>query len=146
MENENNLMEEQKTKRPVFLTVLCILTFISSGLSTLFSIIMPFIAEKIVSLMQADPNYDETKSAEQVQYILAGWSYYGPAFILGLASFTGALMMWSMKKIGFHVYAIANLLLLFIPTIVLGIKLTIPAVLLTVGFIGLYFINFKHMK
>lgn len=146
MENFENGSQQETPKRPMFLTILCILTFISTGLAALSSLIMPFVADKIVELMQAAPDYDEAQAQQGIQVLTAGWSYYGLTFILALASFTGAFLMWKLKKVGFHVYAISNLVLLFVPTLVLGIAVTIPGILLTVLFIGLYGINFKHLN
>jgi len=146
MENFEQTEQQEPAKRPMFLTILCILTFISTVLAMLSSLIMPFVAEKIVELMQAAPDYDEEKAKEGIKVLTAGWNYYGTTFLLALSSFSGAFLMWKQKRTGFYVYAVTNMVLLFIPTIILASPITVFPVLLTVLFIGLYALNFKHLS
>lgn len=136
----------EPTKRPVFLKVLCILTFISAGAACLFSLMMPLAADTIVEYMQNSPGYDEIKMAEQMKLLNAGWNYYAPSFLLALTSLVGAILMWNLKKIGFHLYAAANLALLFLPMLLLGIPVNWGGIIITVAFIAMYAANFKHLS
>jgi len=146
MENFEQTEQQETAKRPLFLTILCILTFISTVLAMISSLVMPFVGEKLVELMQAAPDYDEEKAQEGIKVMTAGWNYYGVTFLLALSSFSGAFLMWKQKRNGFYVYAVTNLALLFVPTIILGSPITIFPVLLTVLFIALYALNIKHLS
>jgi hypothetical protein len=136
----------EPAQRPTFLKVLCILTFISAGLGCLMSLITPLIADMYINFLQNSPNYDEVKMADAIKLLQAGWEYYAPSFLLTLLSLSGAILMWKLKKIGFHLYAAANLALLFIPTLVVGIPISMVAIAITIIFISMYAVNFKHLS
>ena len=144
-EFENNEMSEVTT-RPRRLTILCILTFVFSGLGVVSSILTPLLSNEMIYFLKESPNYDDALFSESIRVIQSGWTYYLPTSILAFGSLMGAVFMWKLKKVGFHLYAISNLSLLFIPTLILGIPLSWSAIFVTVGFIGLYGINFKLLK
>jgi hypothetical protein len=137
--------DNQLTKRPTFLTVLCILTFISTGIGAIGALITPLMSDTVIAFMKSSPNYDEAIMSEAERVIMAGWIYYAPTFLLVLVSLIGALFMWKLKKIGFHLYAASNLALLFLPLLVLGIAANVSSILFTVGFIVMYGANSKQM-
>ncbi len=147
---ENSFDEVQndmgQPKRPKTLTVLCILTFIFTGLGALSSILTPFYADTMVEFMKSGPNFDEEAMAENLKVLTAGWGYYMLTLALTIGSLIGAIMMWKLKKNGFHFYAVSNLALLFVPTLVLGMTISWVAILLTSCFIGLYAMQLKFMK
>jgi hypothetical protein len=76
-----------EAKRPTFLTVLCILTFIGSGWGILSSLAFQ----------------DETIS----EY--AGY-YYWVVLLLNVGTLYGAIQMWKMQKMGLYIWTIAELL------------------------------------
>jgi hypothetical protein len=143
MINENQL---ESPKRPMFLTVLCVLTFIYTILLIIFSVLIPPMADVIVDSFNASPNYNEEQSVDLIKVIQAGWGYYGVSILIALCSATGAFLMWRQKKMGLLVYALSNLGLLFVPTLFLGIPVNLLGILITAGFIGMYGLNFKSMK
>lgn len=126
MENENIQVEE---KRPTFLTVLCILTFISTGmniLTSLFQLISgPSSEEELlqerVELTKAASELQDTgmdalaQMMEQVMAMTADIqaNFYiamTVALIAPILGLLGALKMWKGQKLGFHLYIIYNLL------------------------------------
>lgn len=141
LENNNEVQV-----RPQFLTVLCILTFISAGFGSIGSITTPLFSDMLVAFLQSNPNVDEEAMEMAMKTIEAGWGYYIFLFVLSLGSLTGAILMWKLKKIGFHVYSLSNLAQLFVPTLVLGVSISWGGIFLTVAFISLYALNFKHLK
>lgn len=143
LENENTI---EPVKRPKLLSVLCILTFISSGLGILSCIITPLTANMVKEYMINAPNYDETQMAESLKVIEAGWGYFLLTLVLVVGSLIGAIMMWKLKKIGFHFYAFSNLAVLFVPTLVLGIAISWVSIIFSVAFIGLYAMHLKMMR
>ncbi len=146
MDELQDTEEVQIIKRPKRLTILCILTFIFSGLGCLSSVMTPFLANEMSDFIKNSPNYKDEAFAESILVIQAGWAYHFPTFILALGSVTGAALMWKLKKAGFHLYALSNLSLLFIPTLVLGLAISWSAIFVSVGFIGMYGLHLRFMK
>lgn len=73
-------------KRPAFLTVLCILTFIGSAWGIISALVM------------TDPGLKSYASY-----------YYWVVLLLNLGTLFGAFMMWQLKKGGLYLYTISNL-------------------------------------
>ena len=129
---ENTTINAEVEKRPQFLTVLCILTFIGTGLmlfSSLFSIPDTFlrspqqiIAAQEIKLAQAEqimPGITDKMSdmiMEMAPYKIPNWLV---GFIGNLFTLLGAIMMWKQKKIGFYIYTIAELVPFLISIIAL---------------------------
>ncbi|CAN5400749.1 hypothetical protein BH10BAC1_BH10BAC1_04700 [soil metagenome] len=141
-----NVEKKKVISRPKFLSLLCILTFIFTGLMCLSCFITPLTSDMVKQLMVNAPNYDETIMAENLKVIEAGWGYHMLTLVLTIGSMSGAIMMWKLKKNGFHVYAISNLALLFVPTLVLGIAISWFAIFFSVAFIGMYGTHIKFMR
>ncbi len=146
MEQENFSENNSEVKRPLFLSVLCILTFISTGFGIMGALFIPAISDIIINVIKQTPDFDELKTAEAFAILQAGWGYYLITFVLYVLSFTGALMMWKLKKNGFHFYALANIALFYLPTAMLGISFNFLTAFFPAIFIGLYALNLKFMK
>lgn len=124
-------MTEQNTQsnpRPVFLTVLCILTFIGSGLGLLFGLLGLVAAGAIESFAQYLPvGVDSGIFKSIILIVMLAGSLYG------------AIQMWKLKKLGFYIYAAANVVLLIMSFGIMGL-------IFTALFIVLYGLNLKHME
>jgi len=115
-------------QRPQLLTILCILTFIGSGLGAFSNL--------VVSL-----SYDMIKEMAE------SGSFYLVSFVAMFASLFGALQMWKLRKIGFHFYTSAQILLLLLPAIYMpGMENPFLNVIITAAFVILYAGNLKHMS
>lgn len=169
-----NDMNTGAPKRPTFLTVLCILSFIgcaiglwnfkdyfeaksmaAQGGNTELSSAMDEamneamsngemtdeqrqLAESLGSAMLGDLNYDSIATASLVK---------GLSVLLCLV---GVWMMWKLKKTGFYIYTLAQVVFVAAPFIwigglaggVVGILMAIFPVI----FIILYALNLKHMS
>ena len=118
----------QKGKRPTFLTVLCILTYISTGLAVIsgfFGLLAGKPSEQIIEDQQLRyiSMVDDLKTADQLEFAetidllgkmeIERLSNYplNPILLLiaGLLGLTGALLMWRGKKIGFHLYIVYSI-------------------------------------
>ncbi len=121
-------------KRPGFLTALCILTFIGSGLGALFMLLatvgMGALAAKIPGLGAA---------------MAGGTAYFAVATVLAIASLYGAIQMWKLKKMGFFIYAGANVIG-FIAPLIFGLPFSAMGAIWPILFIVLYYLNVKHMN
>lgn len=157
-------------KRPTFLTVLCILSFIGGAWGVIGGITnmaagpaSEAVAEMNAGLEEAQADLGDdaasqmagdmidaagelaTKAAENARSI--GISN----IVLSLLSLFGVWMMWNLKKTGFYLYTLATIGGLAVPLIFLGVNLlSILSVgvggLIGVVFIILYGMNLKHMS
>ncbi|MBK7183506.1 MAG: hypothetical protein IPH89_11520 [Bacteroidetes bacterium] len=142
-------MEEQVTevkKRPQLLSILCVLTFISTGLGIFTSLLTPMISDYLVEFITSMPGYEQNLTEEGLIMLKAGWGYYLVSLVLISLSLFGAIKMWKLKRIGFHFYTIANLLLFCLPSIFLGMDFNLIGLVLPGLFIGLYAIHLKQMN
>ncbi len=145
--------------KPQFLKVLCILSYIGSGLWALFSLIGIFASSWIMSMFMggAMAKLDTSSmTPEQIQAMEAMSSgsgmmgmlssYIVVIFIISLLlaglSLFGVLKMSKLKKSGFWIYAAVNGLLGILGLISGGIFSSI----IGIGFIVMYGLNLKHMK
>jgi hypothetical protein len=143
IENSNT---DTSTQRPVFLTILCVLTFISAGMGALSAITTPLFSDVMVGMVNSSPIFEEKMRPEIIMVLQAGWGYYLATFIFAVGSLIGAIMMWNMRKMGFHFYALSNLGLLFVPTLFLQIQVGMESILMTLAFMGFYGVYLKLMK
>lgn len=172
MENNHFLDEvdlQVKKHRPTFLTVLCIITFIISGLmliSTLWGI-MTFDSSTAEATMEealiamedvvSQPGGDifgENFLTEYKTTLQEQITYHTALSIISLLSvllsLLGAYLMFGLKKIGFHLYVVSKLVglsAIFIITISSMMVFGYAVIgLLTLAFIIMYGVNLKHMK
>ena len=136
---------EPAPKRPRLLMILCVLTFAGSGLNifsglviasffTTFQTIIQQLAEKFDL-----PGMEILLSAPPSFFFISALIYGG--------SGTGAVLMWRLRKTGFHVYTISQILLLIAPMYFL--KMPGPSILdllLSGLFIILYSTQLKSMR
>ena len=143
---EDHHTADEQIKRPRSLSVLCILTFVFTGLGILSSLITPLTADIVIEFMKASPSYDEETMGESLRVIGAGWGYYLTTLVFTLGSLTGAILMWNQKKLGFHFYASSNLLIMVVPMLFLNITISWFAIFFAIAFISFYAFHLKFMK
>lgn len=129
-----------KPPRPTLVTVFCILSFIGSGMSgiSLFMVYASYneIAPMLQELSSGIPGMELFARATK-NFFLAG-------AVLNLFSFIGVNLMWRMKKAGFHFYAGAQALILFLPMIYIqDYPLPILDGIITALFVGFYATKYK---
>jgi len=120
-------------KRPGFLTVLCILTFIGSGFGTLFKLLATI---GMGAVMESIPGLGDVM-AIGTGYLMAGTLLTG-GFLLG------AIQMWRLKKVGFFIYAGAMVISIVLP-LIFDVPFSVLGVLSSILFTLLYSLNLKHM-
>ena len=147
-------------KRPQFLTVLCILTFIGVGIA-IIGAVMGYMATMAAgammgmagdmggSDMSAMPGMEEAMSAANaaIQYatVILGVSILGAVLCL-----VGAIMMWKQKKTGFYIYAVGELVPPIISMVLIGMAgmgaMGLLGFIVPIAFIVMYGMNLKHMS
>lgn len=125
---EKDVQVEVK-KRPEFLSVLCILTFIGSGLGVLFSLLGVLGIGALAGFAEKFGAPAEAGFAIKPILIV----------VFSAASIYGAIMMWKLKKIGFYVYVAAQIL-------IVAFGWSIMALVFAVLFVVLYGLNFKYLE
>lgn len=139
MEQMNTPATPEVAKRPTFLTVLCILTFIGSGISTLVLLLAVVAFGAVSGLLESIPGMAVGNGLGIVYFIIS--------FLLAFGSLLGAIMMWKLKKSGFYLYSVANIIAFILPMfMVSGMPFNIFGLVITLGFIAMYAANLKAMK
>lgn len=140
--------EKQENKRPVFLTVLCILTFIAAGFSILSALIVFFMPSSFMEGMQGQfaDMLGEDKAEEMVASMAMATKLAPYQLIFSILSLVGAIMMFQLKRMGFYLYVLAQILLVVVPPLVSGQWSIFWPAFWAVLFIVLYAINVKSMK
>jgi len=137
--------QETKTKRPGLLTVICILTYVGSGMNVISSLVifLFFDAFKVVAA-----NIAKTFNLPGMEMLINGPAiFFAASALIYAGAITGALLMWQLRKVGFHVYTISQILLVIAP--MYFFKLSGPGlmdILLAGAFILLYSMNLKAMS
>ena len=131
-------------KRPQMLSILCILTFIGSGLNIFSSL---FIASFFDTFQVGAEELGERYDLPGMEVLLSATpGFFLITALLNASSVAGAFKMWQLRKMGFHIYAVAQILLLIAPMYFL--KLQSPSImdlLFTGVFIILYSTQLKQM-
>lgn len=155
-------IQEEQPKRPDMLTILCVLSFISA----VYNEIANFVSfafygtfQSIFSQMakgegmfedMAEQMGDswEMKAELSLATFSVGRFYYLIEALLFVASFVGVMKMWKLQKQGFHIYSVAQILMLIFSTIFVINKIggsPLSALLWTAMFILMYFIHYKKV-
>lgn len=140
-------MNEVKT-RPELLKTLCILTFIGSGSSLIANGFLYLMFDKVKEVIEQQEAFIFMGSELDLSFLLDINSTF---FLLQssfyLLSLYGAIQMFNLRKIGFHLYAIAQIVLLIIPKVFIPV-LPFPYFELMVSgvFIYLYYKNLQFMS
>lgn len=156
-----NPFEENVPQRPTMLSVLCILTFIGSGwsvLSGLFSLIGGGNSEQSMQTMYSmiNGNPDLANMMQSMMETLQVMATHAKSIgminlVLSVISLLGAIMMFRLKRLGFYLYAAAQVVMLFILPYFAGFSFLVVAMfavsaVFSAIFIILYAVNLKHLK
>lgn len=151
--------QQQRNSRPVFLTVLCILSFIGSGLGLLSGISSSFIFPPRQLYKQMIEASEVTGGILPPFEEFVQWSQYNTivSTVAALIGLIAAVMMWKLIKSGYFLYIFS-----WVATIVMSI-ISVPHIAdsVTIGFtwiaviinivimaafVIMYGVNLKHMK
>lgn len=142
MTEQYNPPMNEMMKRPNGLTILCVLSFLGSGLAFLSNLMVFMIYHSIPEMMESEefiqmPNLEPELLLAFVD--TAGRAYFLLGAFLYLISISGVYLMWKLRKVGIHFYAMAQIGLLIIPLIFISTEMSaLPGMLLTALFILLY--------
>lgn len=155
LNSDQDLLDElsvtgHSQQRPVFLTVLCVLTFIGSALYLLYAV---YTFTLINSL--DDATADILQDTELVNYY-KWYKIERYALVLGAVGCSvGAYFMLKLKRLGFNIYVVSQILPFAVGVFTINslgglggfqfISLILSAIF-PLGFIILYSLNYKYLK
>lgn len=162
-----DLEEEEQKGIPTFLKVLCILTFIGAGfgiIGAIYSVAMHDFTMNMMSRSlesaQNNPFMPKNFNATYME-TLEKWGMvsYGLNFLGSFLCLMGAIFMWKLKKSGFYVYVLGQIVPFIAAYGLLGgmtagggtfgglmLAGQILGALFPIGFIVMYAVNLKHLK
>ena len=157
MEQENvNLINpiNEPEKRPSFLTVLCILSFVGIGIGVISALYSLLTFSKTVEMMNQYGDVIQSSPFGGVLDSLVKWgqTLYIIQIIASIICLVGVLIMWKLKKSGYFIYlvgeiapAIASFALMggYGP---LGTFAMVAGLIFPIAFILMYGLNLKHMS
>ncbi len=137
-------LPEAQPKRTTMLTTLCILTFIGSGMQLFSSLVIAGFYDLFVQIAQEFaekfkmPGMEQLREVKPLFFVISALLYAG--------SVAGAVFMMRMKKTGFHIYTISQILLILSPMYFMHLSSPGAFDILFSGlFIFLYSMNLKFM-
>ena len=146
MEEQQQIPEtEVKNKRSTLLTILCILTFIGSGLNA-FSGIFVFVFYDFSMKVFAEV-IKSFKMTGMDAFLAASPAYFGVTALINGIAVAGAVLMWQLRKTGFHLYTVSQILVILSPMIFF--RLPSPDfynLVFSAIFVLLYSSNLKYMS
>lgn len=151
-----NELEERKNPKPIRpqgMGFFLVLSFIGSGFNAI-SNLFTYTAFPMLKETFANNDFSSLFPAEAIDASMAMLDinkiFYLIIALLNLVSFTGVLKMWKMDKIGFHIYAIAQVLILIANSVFLyptqENSNLLSDLMLTGLFILLYYLMFKRIE
>lgn len=159
-----NFTQNQVSKRPEFLTVICILSFIGQGyllLKNLLSLVTISIITRLEPVVERSLEEFDYHGPfrrflhDSLEYAVDSIDNFltlvlGKIFLVGIILY-GVILMWNLKKNGFYLFIAGKFFYILFPAslvdfnsfsvIDISIKSTIAII-----FIILYSLNFKDMK
>lgn len=140
-------------KRPAFLTVLCILTFVGAGLSLLYCFIAWVGVSAAEAMVESFGNGNGMSD-----HAFDGLRWFKIMLLAGtigsLLNIVGAFVMMFMRKWGFYTYVLGQALPLLIMIYLIltstqdqfSLAGLIFLSIFPIGFIVMYGLNFKYLK
>jgi len=156
---DNGTDTTYKGARPSFLTVLCILTFVGAGLGILYNFFTLFWVSTTEGIFSSITEFDDSGELNNSFTNAYRWIKWGiVAGVVGnLICLAGAIVMWTMRKIGFYIYVVGQGIPIVVTVLSYGstfggdfgafgfIGLAISLVF-PIGFIVMYGLNYKYLR
>ena len=136
---------EETTPRLTFLKILCITSFIGSGMGLISYLFCGIFFDSLGPAIEASP-FAMQRDIMLMLMAAGRWFFLINAVFFGLSLF-GAIQMWNLRKVGFHFYAMSQIALLIIPLLFMhGYAEAIPQAMVTGIFIFSYASHLRFMN
>lgn len=147
----------------MFLTVLCVLSFTGNGLMIMgaaialvwWKLFLPFLnfALEQEGVDLENPEFMGPFGPKFMSLFDQIPLIYSIMFGAAIINILGVILMWKLKRTGFYIYAVtelippvANLIIFTMAIGVLGLGLSLFNFIIPVAFVIMYGLNLKHMK
>ncbi len=137
---EQTVTNNEAGKRPTFLTVLCILSFIFSGIGLIGLIILLIGMGAMTSLASSAVDAGGTYTGPSIGLT---WAYLIVGFLTTLIGLFGVIKMWKLQKVGFYIYTACVVISIIMGIVYSGFGFMS---ILPLVFVVLYGLNLKAMK
>jgi hypothetical protein len=130
-------------RRPELLTVLCILSFIGSGLAGFSNLVLFLTYDQMDTLLE-----EAHIEMEEILLMLSGGrNFFIAGFFLYMVSLAGVTAMWRRRKVGFHLYTAAQAFLIILPLVTIPeFPFSMAGLLVTAAFVFGYATQLKFMN
>lgn len=134
-------------KNTTALRILLVLSMIWASLSCLSYLMMGLMMPAFQDYYASHPNMMPEEFYTMMERMFeVPKSYYLVCSLLFALELAGAILMWNLRRSGFHSYTIARLLLLLLPLLFLGRgAMAIGDVMLALLFILVYYILLRQL-
>ncbi len=152
MENREELQgvteQQEKGKRPQLLAVLLVFSMVNGVLSAVSNIFLYGVLDMVREMFAGQDQMNFMgMEIDMTLFLNTDKNFFLYQGLLYAVSFTGALMMWKFKKIGFHLYTLSQILLLILVTVYLpGLPFPYLDVMITAFFVYVYAKNLPLMQ
>jgi hypothetical protein len=145
MDEQQQPIPKEAGPNSTLLKILCVFTFVGSGLGFISYGIIGLIHNFFSNNLNLIP---DEQNRELIEMLLsAGRMFFFLNAILYAVSFAGAVLLWQMKKVGFHLYTASQLVLLILPmAYIKGFPMPGASIFLSILFIWGYSGFLKFMK
>lgn len=127
--------------RPPMFVLLCVLSFIGSGLSAFLYFVMAINFDFVVGQFESG----EIVMPQLELFLTGGMSFFLLESILNALAFVGVRLMWQRKLVGFHLYTAAQVFLALVPVAFLeGRPFMIADTFLSGAFVLLYYMQLRR--
>jgi hypothetical protein len=152
LDETNELIDRRQNQRPVFILVLCILTWAACGLGLISGLIQLWS----YSAFNSFTNNIGNKAFGDNYNALTFWSAIA-TFVSSVMCALGAFFMFKLKKIGFFIYLFGQILMMSY-TVYSSLAIKVPgmggfftsigliALIFPIAFIIMYGVNYKYLK
>lgn len=149
-------MGEQSPKRPVFLTVICIITWVGCALAIIGAITGYFTSKaSCLQMEQVSDMYNGGLMGDMMESAKTACENAGINMTIGLIGgllcLGGSIMMWNLKKAGFYIYTVGEITpaitgFFFAGSGAFGAATAIITLIIAIVWVVLYAVNLKHMR
>lgn len=160
LDNVDGISNVKTEGRPTFLSVLCILAFIGNGLGIIQGLFLWMMSGFYAKLFSGLTKSLGTGKEEMrtVEKVLNGLSWWAISIVIGsLICLAAAIIMWKLKKSGYFLYILGQIIpLLGVLFFFIGtfkgaasggvVILVLLSAIFPIAFIVMFGLNQKHLK
>lgn len=134
-------------KQTTGLRILLVMSIIYGGIMALSCFMIAALLPTLDSLYQSMQDQIPSEFFSAWKRVAAiPQPFFAAMGLLSVLSVVGCVLMWNLRRSGFHCYAIANLLMIVVPLLFLGkAYLGLGDIMFTALFLLIYYLNLKRL-